>query len=646
MTLSSPQRRTDADVAEPSFSIDNTRAVLQRVALHLQAGRRQAAAEELRLLSPLDVVDAAQCRLIGSILCGGDALPEALAWFARAFSLAPEDFPAAASYATILFQLGRLEEALSAYDIAVRLGPANAQVFYNRGLVLHNLGRTSEAITSLDEALKLEPGDPDTLRLGGLILRDADRLGQALAFFEEALRLRPDFQECSLDRANLLQRLGRFEDAIAAYDEGLARFPNDADLLNNRGAAWRELGDLDAALACFEAAIAARPNFPQAIFNRSTMLLKRAPQVALASYDAALALRPLYADAHVGRGVALKELGRFDEAQAAFDMALALEPDSAHARNNKGALQLLRGDFANGLEGYEYRWLASGLYKKKLTFPVPEWRLGETKRVLVYDEQGFGDTFQFSRYLPLLADTGADVTFLCRNGLVSMIGRIDPRVPVVETFSPSAVYAAQIALSSLPRAFGTRLDTIPAPRAYLKADPKRVAAWHEQIGGEGFKIGLCWQGNSNPRADPSRSIPLAAFAPLASLPGLRLISLQTAEFTEAAAESSFGIEVVPDLDSGPEAFADTAAIIQNLDLIVTCDTSIAHLAGGLGRPVFVALRQIPDWRWQLDRADSPWYPTMRLFRQTERGNWDASRGGNRRDAGSVSVKWPASAHPG
>jgi tetratricopeptide (TPR) repeat protein len=622
MILSSPQRRVDEDFAEPSISVDESRAVLQRVALFLQAGQRQAAAEELKLLSPVYVTDAAQCRLIGSILCGGDALPEALAWFARAFSLAPEDFPAATSYATILFQLGRLEEARNAYDVAIRLGPANAQVFYNRGLILHNLGRTSEAIASLDEALKLEPGDPDNLRLGGLILRDADKFGQALAFFEEALRLRPDFRECLLDRANLLQRLGRFEEAIAAYDEGLARFPNDADLLNNRGAAWRELGDLDAALVSFEAAIAARPSFPQAIFNRSTMLLKKAPpQVALASYDAALALKPRYADAHVGRGVALKELGRFDEAEAAFDMALALEPDSAHARNNKGALQLLRGDFANGLEAYEYRWLASGLYKKKLTFPVPEWRLGETRRVLVYDEQGFGDTFQFSRYLPLMADMGADVTFLCRNGLVSMIERIDPRIHVVETFGPSAVFGAQIALSSLPRAFGTRLDTIPAQLGYLEADPERVAAWRERIGGKGFKVGLCWQGNLNPCADPNRSIPLAAFAPLASLAGVRFISLQRAELAAAAAESSLGIEVVPDLDSGPEAFADAAAIMQNLDLIVTCDTSIAHLAGGLARPVFVALRQIPDWRWQLDREDSPWYPTMRLFRQAERGNW-------------------------
>ena len=624
MTLHTTRRVAADDAAGSTALADECHAIFHRVAAHLQAGCRQAAAEELKALAPSQVVDAGQCQIIGSILVGANALQEALCWYERAHRLSPEYPGLAANYATVLFKLGHLDEALLGYDAALRLCRTDAKVFYNRGLVLRALGRTDEAIGSLDEALKLDPGDAETLRAGGLILRDAGRFERALAFFEEAVRLRPDFRECRIDRANLLQRLGRFEAAVAAYSEALAQFPNDADLLNNRGGALRELGELDAALESYEAALAARPAFPQALFNRGTILLKKTPpEAALAAYEAALTLRPNYCDAHVGRGVALKELCRFDEADKAFDAALALEPDSAHANNNKGALQLLRGDFAAGLEGYEYRWLATGVHKRTLSFPVPEWqypgRAGE--RVLVYDEQGFGDTFQFSRFLPLMADAAVAVTFFCRSALVHLMRGIDQRVRVVDHFGPEAAFDAQIALSSLPRAFGTRLETIPARQSYLAAQTQRIAYWRDRLGAHGFKIGLCWQGNPNPCADLNRSIPLAAFAPLAALQGVRLISLQRPDVAAAASAAASGVEVDPDLDAEGDAFADTAAVMQNVDLIVTCDTSVAHLAGALGRPVFVLLKRVPDWRWLLDRADSPWYPTMRLFRQKSPGDW-------------------------
>jgi tetratricopeptide (TPR) repeat protein len=632
MTLLSIRRDTDdapeTIVLGPRASTGEGHAVFQNVAAHLQAGRQQAAVDELKALSPSQSFNAAQCRLVGSILVGADAVQEALGWFERSHRLSPQDPEAAANHATLLFQLGRLEEALDCYDAALRLSRTDAKVFYNRGLVLRALDRTDEAIVSLDEALKLDPSDPETLRAGGLILRDAGRLENALAFFEEGLRLRPDFRECHIDRANLLQKLGSFEAAVVAYTEALEIFPNDADLLNNRGGALRELGNLEAARESYEAALAVRPAFPQALFNCGTVLLKTAaPETALARYDAALALRPNYADAHVGRGVALKGLGRFDEAEAAFDMALQQEPDSAHAKNNKGALQLLRGDFAAGLDGYEYRWMSSGIHKRTLNFPIPEWRgldngsSAGRERVLVYDEQGFGDTFQFTRYLPLMADAGLDVTFFCRSELLHLIRGIDARVRVVDYFGPEETFDSQIALSSLPHAFGTRVDTIPAPRSYLAADPQRVAHWRTQLAGAGFKVGLCWQGNTNPLADLNRSIPLAEMAPFAALKGVRLISLQKLMGEEAAAAMSLGIEVISMLDTGRDAFVDTAAVMQNVDLIVTCDTSIAHLAGALGCPSFVLLKRVPDWRWLLDRADSPWYPSMRLFRQSERGNW-------------------------
>jgi tetratricopeptide (TPR) repeat protein len=610
--------------AETPWHASEVVMTFKRATAHLQAGRWQDALGELKTLSPSQVNNASVCRFVGSVLLGSDGTQLAFGWFERAHHLSPHDADAAAAYATVLFQTGRLEEALSVYDIALRARWADATIHYNRGLILRTLGRIEEAVTAFDQALKIDPSNPEIFRAGGLLLRDADRLEQALSFFEQALKLRPKFYECRLDHADLLQRLGRFEEAVAAYDQAIALFPDDPDLFNNRGAALCELGQLDAAREAYEAALAVRPACPEALFNRGTILLKQQqPQAALASYESALALQPIHADAHVGRGVALKELGRFDEALKAFDTALTQEPDSPHAKNNKGGLQLLLGEFAAGLDNYEYRWLTAGIHKKKLEFPIPEWggpgRAG--MHVLVYDEQGFGDTFQFCRYLPMMAEAGVKVTFFCRSKLCRLVSKIDPRVRVVDYFGPEEVFDAQIALSSLPRAFGTRVDSIPSKRTYLTIDPDHVARWRDRLGSHGFKIGLCWQGNANPQADPYRSIPLEVFAPLAALPGVRLISLQKGDFATPAAAKSLSMQIMADLDIGQDSFFDTAAMMRNLDLVITCDTSIAHLAGALGCPVFVLLKQIADWRWLRDREDSPWYPTMRLFRQKSRGNW-------------------------
>jgi Glycosyltransferase family 9 (heptosyltransferase) len=244
------------------------------------------------------------------------------------------------------------------------------------------------------------------------------------------------------------------------------------------------------------------------------------------------------------------------------------------------------------------------------------------RRIAVFDEQGHGDAIQFARYLPLLAGRGADVTSFCRGRLHRLFRGLDCPIRLADGFEGEGPFDYQIALSSLPRAFGTRLETIPAQLSYLRAEDGLVQKWMAWLGPQKFKIGICWRGNPNPKADPSRSIPLAYFARLAAVESVRLISLQK---REACADD----ETLPDLilpggdfDSGPDAFVDTAALMQNLDLIVTCDTSLAHLAGALGRPVWVILKDVPDWRWLLDRQDSPWYPTMRLFRQQERGNWE------------------------
>ncbi len=475
--------------------------------------------------------------------------------------------------------------------------------------------------------MRLNPEYPEALYAGGTILHEAGQFDAALEFFDEALRLKPDFCQAWFGRGNVLQKLKRLHAALGAYEAALALSPDHPDISTNRGVAFYELGRNAEALAAYETALCLKPDFPQALLNRANVFLRLAqPALALADCDAALRLMPDYLEALSSKGIALRDLGRFEEAIAAFDRALALAPGFAHARNNRAAVRMLLGDFERGWEDYEFRWIGGDTPKRELKLPLPEWsgtvRPGE--HILVFDEQGFGDAIQFSRYLPPLVKAGAKVTFFCRKALHRLLGTLDPAISLVDTIVAVEAFDSQIALSSLPFVLQTRIETIPRATPYLFAEAERTLLWTTRIGGEGFKIGICWHGNQNLRADPARSIPLALFAPLSSIEGVRLIGLQIGLGVEQldGLPPSCRVETLgDDFDAGPDAFLDTAAVMAGLDLILTCDTSIAHLAGALGRPTWLLLKPIPDWRWLLDRTDSPWYPTMTLFRRTEAEDW-------------------------
>ncbi|MEJ0050424.1 MAG: tetratricopeptide repeat protein [Methylovirgula sp.] len=612
----------------PSFGLD---ATLNDAANLLRQGRKAEVLSALATLDPNMISSPDRCHLAGLIHVGAEAWAGAVPWFAQARKLRPDFVDAIVRLARVLQRLGRFEEAAAAFDEAEKFGVSDPSVYYNKGLVLHALGRNGQAITAFDHALRLQPAYPEALRAGAIILSQSGNFDGALKFLEEALRLKPDYFEALLDRANILNALKRVDAACEAYRTALARFPGNPDLLNNLGVALIETGDLKGALEALDQAVAIKPELVEAWLNRATVLMKTVgPDAALQSFDRALALRPDYQAALVGRGVALKELEEFDAAEVAFDAALALDPESAHARNNKGVLQLLRGNFRDGLENYEYRWGCGLTPHNQLKFPIPQWQGNSHpgEKLIVYGGEGLGDALQFCRYLPLLAKAGIDVTFFCRSKLLRLMRGLIPQVRCVDDLGPYERFDSQIALSSLPFAFRTDLTTIPSCTPYLAAEPALVSKWAERLMSRGnsaaFKIGLCWQGNLDPKADPSRSIPLAHFAPLAGTKNFRLISLQKGEGAAAlAAVPELAIEMLgADFDAGPDAFIDTAAVMQTLDLIITCDTSVAHLAGALGRPTFLLLRKVPDWRWMLDREDTPWYATMRLFRQRTRGDWD------------------------
>ena len=503
---------------------------------------------------------------------------------------------------------------------APRLDPASA--LYDEARSLIDAGRDSEASQRLDAAIRFRPDFGEAFALGAFLLERAGNGEAALRFYHRALSLQPRQLAAWNNLAKLHIKAGRWDEALACVDEALKLAPHDADALNTRSAALRPLWRVEEAAAAARAALKRRPDFAEAALNLGTAYLKGAsPDLALAAYRRATALRPDYPDALCGAALSLTELGRLEEARACFDRAVAL--GCREAVSGRGCLDLMLGRFEPGWEGYEARWIDGKSIVDALGVRYPTWAgpAAPPQRVLVLNDHGLGDSIMFARYLPLMRAAGAEPHFLAPAKLHRLIGplvegRVSEREP------EGAGFDAQIAISSLAHAFATRRDTIPAEVPYLKPEAYRIPKWAAEIGAGGLRIGCVWQGNANPEADIARSFPLKALAPLAAVPGVRLVSLQKGFGEEQIAGAGFPLQrLSPDLDEAGHAFLDTAAAMMSLDLIVTCDTSIAHLAGALGRPVWVALKQNAEWRWMRGRDDSPWYPTMRLFRQGRAGDW-------------------------
>ena len=498
-----------------------------------------------------------------------------------------------------------------------------AEALYEEAGRLRQSGKLDDAIAAYDQALKLRPAFPEALRAGGCVLRDLGYIDGALAFFAEALRHRPTYLDAVLDRGNLLCQLLRLEEAFATFDTALATLPDCPALLINKGIVLHELGRLPEAHDVLVAAVAKDPTSAKAHLNHGNVLARQFRHAdALPAFERALSLQPDYSAAHTGRGLALKMLGRFGEAAPAFEAALALEPDNPFALKNRGELRLLLGDRERGLRDYEARLRTYAQDWPRFRQPPSLWS-GHAlagQRVLAIADDGSGDVIQFARYVPRLVAAGAAVTVICRPRLQRLLRSVTRGTSVVTGVDETAIFDLLIPFSSLPFVFAAEADAFAA-KPYLAAEADAVAAWALRLGARGFKIGLCWRGSQDWRADPNRSLRLSCFDPLAAVPGVRLISLQVDEGDESATVP--WLERLEALDAGADAFIDTAAVMANLDLVVTCDTSIAHLAGALGRPTAVLLRTVPEWRWMLGRADSPWYPTMQIFRQSQPGAWQA-----------------------
>jgi tetratricopeptide (TPR) repeat protein len=508
-------------------------------------------------------------------------------------------------------QEGNLSQAESLYHQILRATPDHAEAHHLLGILAYQTGRFHLAVASIGRALALNPASEPYHSSLGLAFNAGGQIEEAYSHFQEALRLKPDSANAHRNLGKWLLSQGRAGEAVAHFREGLRVQPDYAAGHNSLAIALLDQGKPeDASLHCVEA----------------------------------IRLNPNYAEAHNNLGMVHKQLGRFDQAVACFERALQLRPNYGVAHWNRSTLLLSQGDYLRGWPEYEWRWTTHGFAARQ--FPRPLWDGTDLKgaTILLYSEQGLGDTMHFIRYVPLVRHRGGKVILECQPALLPLLAKYPGVDRLVGRGSPLPPFDFQAPLLSLPGIFRTTVSTIPANVPYLHPEALLADRWRKQLSdgksaspdaGRCFRIGIAWQGSPQNPLDRQRSISSSHFASLSEIEGIQLISLQkdpasvgggplakeTASSGRSGQRSLLNVLEFSQLDEASGPFMDSAALVENLDLVISADTALPHLAGALGVPVWIAISLAPDWRWLLQRGDSPWYPTVRLFRQMSYGNW-------------------------
>jgi tetratricopeptide (TPR) repeat protein len=527
-----------------------------------------------------------------------------------------------------LHRAGNLVQAEPLYRQVLAAEPAHAQAHYMLGLLVHQLGRHEEALALMRRAGALNPALPDLHLNMGVILLHLNKYADAAECFRTLLQTTPSHAEAHYNLGHVHMRLGQFAEASAYYREALRLNPrhpyapfNLADALNNLGITLQSQGRIEESIRCYQEALAVNPQQADAHNNLGKALHAqgRLADAALC-YEQALLLQPQRADVHNNLGLVHQDQSQFAEAAACFDRALQIDPDHKLALWNRCLSRLRHGDFERGWADFELRWAQPGMIRR--SFDKPRWDGSALrgKTILVYAEHGLGDTIQFLRYLPLVQELGGSVVFECQAALFKLLRGVRGADEVVPLGAPLPFFDMHISLLSLPSFFVRPRVLMPNETPYLNIDPERVRFWREELRSyDGLKVGISWQGSLNQKAD-RRTVPLNQFAPFACQKGVCLVSLQAGAGAEQLHSWEHGKRVVR-FEPEDRDMLETAALIKNLDLVVTIDSAVAHLAGALGKPVWVALPFVPCWRYLLEREDSPWYPTMRLFRQRHAEDW-------------------------
>ena len=545
-------------------------------------------------------------------------------------------------------QRGSSDEGIEHIREAIARNGRDAAFHHNLGNILGSQGRAAEAMECYERALTLAPASVDTLYNLGNTCLELGRPDQAITYFEGALHRRPGAIELHNNLGTALHDLGRHQEAIACYRKALARWPEAVEILDNLAAALRAQGELDAAQGCYERALALRPNRVESLIGLGVVLRDRGlPAEAVARYEQALALAPDHPEAHNNLGVALVEVGRpqeavfhyervlarhperaethsnlgialerqrrHPEALARYGHALALKPDYAEAHFNRAHALLQTGKFEEGWEEYEWRF-AVARYDRRFDRPLWSGELLDGKTILIHAEQGFGDTMQFVRYVPAVSERGGTVVLEVPEPLLRLARTVLRGSQVIAAGDPLPPFDCHCPLLSLPRVFKTNLATIPNAVPYLSAPPDAATVWADRIdAAPGLRVGLVWAGTT------VGTIDLRLLQPMFEVAAVSWFSLQVGDHSSDVSLLD-GVRIV-DLSPWLSDFAESAAAVCQLDLVISVDTSVAHLAGSLGRPTWLLLPYASEWRWLLEREDSPWYPTARLFRQRNPGDW-------------------------
>ena len=490
-----------------------------------------------------------------------------------------------------LHRAGDLRPAQAGYEAILAVQPRHADAINLLAAIAVQTGNPLKAVELYDKAIEIDPNNLDAYCNSAMALSQLRQLDEALARLEHVIAVKADFTEAYMNRGLILCELNRWEAALASYEQAVALEPDYAEAHLACGHVLQELNQLDAALA---------------------------------RCDSAIALVDDYEDAFVGRGTLLHQLGRLDAARASYDRAIELKPDHATAYHGRSLTSLLLGDFENGWIDYEWRWkdVNCPLRGSMRDLPAPLW-LGEEpiagRTLLLHGEQGLGDTLHFCRYAKLVAEAGATVVLEVPEPLKELLRNLDGVSQVVVRGDPLPQFDYQCPLVSLPLAFKTRLDGVPASLYYLRSDATKVARWRARLGEKTRpRIGLVWSGSESHKNDRNRSIRLADL--LQHLPEYHYVSLQK-DVRDCDRQTLLSNPRLLRFSDDLQDFSDTAALCECMDVVISVDTAAAHLSAALGRTTWVLLPCVPDWRWLMHREDSPWYPSVRLFRQPVRGDW-------------------------
>lgn len=618
----------------------NTDAWMMRAAILGESGRLDEAIACCRKTISLDPGAGDAHVMLGRLLAIQGKPDEALISLEYVVKQDPEYGEAWSTLSSVYLAQGRFVEAEQSSRQAIRWLSDSAEAYLNLGNALLSRGHHDDALLASVKAVELDPNNAAIWCSLGVIQERAERFEDAKISYKSATELAPLLSSAQIGLARTHSALGELSTAEHVLCQALKVQPDDTGLQCAMGAFCESKNDLKKAETHFRLALHLNPELVQAWVDLGNVLQNQERYAeAEQCYLDAIKVVPTHPEAHFNLGVAYQRRGLYERALSSLDRAIENRPEFVEAHWYRSFIYLLMGDYALGWDEYEWRLRQKANIPRPFLQPVWDGAPLNGRTILVHDEQGYGDTFQFVRYLSLVKAMGGRVVFECHSKLSAVLKGLEGYDEIVERVSPHEVpkvtFDTQIHLMSLPRVFGTRLDTVPQSMPYIKADPDRVQHWYERIASDhNFKVGLAWSSANN-----IRSCNLADFQPISDIPGISLYSLQKGPGSEQADAPPTGMRLIRmdrEMDL-VERFVDTAALMMNLDLIISIDTSIGHLAGAMGCPVWTLLSASPDWRWTHKGTETPWYPNTRLFRQQESGDW-ASVFAQVRDSLSILVR--------